>query len=198
MKQSEKKIVKFHGDTDKQITVKKSDKDLNRLKDNKLMLEKFPTPSDTKEKDEDEKQSERGLTNEDKAKLLTDFFKMAYLLDEGVLKHKVQEDKVKKVEKKQDSDDEERLVYILKDLEKDIVLPNRIYYMNNEDLKYNNRLRSKKQNIKKAPPVIHIETKPVLPEPEEEEEIYRKPRDIDEFYEIEDSNKEEKKECMII
>jgi hypothetical protein len=70
--------------------------------------------------------------------------------------------------------------------------------MNNEDLKLNTRMRLKKQNMKKAPPVIQIETKHILPEPEDEEHNYNKQRDIDEFYDIEEDNKVEKRECMII
>ncbi len=206
MNSNEKPVKKvfFDEDTEKKISFKanRSDKDVAKIKDGRITAERFPTANETKAKDDEAenkaKNDKNSLTNEEKAKLLTDFFKMAYYLDEGVLKHKVQEDKVKKIEKKQDSDDEERLVYVLRDLEKDIVLPNRIYYMNNEDLKYNTRLRSKKQNMNKAPPVTAIELKPILPEQTNEEDTYRKQKDIDEFYDIEDDNKLEKKECMII
>lgn len=200
--------VFFDQDTERKLSIKasKSENDISaKIKESRVSAERFPGKESIKDKEEEiefktKNDNSNSLSNEEKAKLLTDFFKMAYYLDEGVLKHKVQEDKVKKIEKKLDSDDDdERLVYILRDLEKEIIAPNRIYFMNNEDLKYNMRLRSKKQIAKKASPAEMVtEVKPVLPEPEFEDDQYTKQRDIDDFYEVKDENNKEKNECIII
>ena len=144
--------------------------------------------------------------NEDKAKILNDFFKMNYYIDEGVIKHKTQDkiEKVKKNEEKVDSDEEEKLVTLMKDLEKEILPNSRIYFYNNEEMKFSNKTRNKKNYVKKIKIYEDSDFNSNFKslDLKENEEINRKQKDIDDYYDnnIDETNEgnKEKEICLFI
>jgi hypothetical protein len=86
---------------------------------------------------------------EDQIKMLSNYLKMTHFVDNEIITHKSVEEKQEIKQKKQEkvhSDDEESLKNILKELEKDKMPNNPIYFVNNEEIKYRAKNNRKKNN----------------------------------------------------
>jgi hypothetical protein len=83
-------------------------------------------------------------------KVLSNYLKVTHYLDNEIISHKAVEEKVevkqKKVQEKTHSDDEESLKNILKELEKEKMPYNPIFFANNEELKFRAKNPRKKNN----------------------------------------------------
>jgi hypothetical protein len=87
--------------------------------------------------------------SEEQIKMLSSYLKMNHYVDNEILASKSVEEKNEVKQKKQEkvqSDDEESLNTILKELEKDKMPYNNVYFGNNEELKFRAKNNRKKNN----------------------------------------------------